>query len=87
MNDGSIPTSRVITGGLWVATVLLGVSAWVVGLVVTHDVGSLLGQTACWVGIAAGVSHVRCIAMKSTRYIQASISAAIDERSGPRSMR
>lgn len=80
MYDGAIPTSRVITGALWLLTAAFGISAWVVGLLVAHDVGSLLGQTACWVGVVAGVSHVKCIAMKTTRYIQASINAADDER-------
>lgn len=74
MYDGSIPTSRLITLSLWMATTGLVVAAWVTAFFVHDDTAHLIGYTACCLSAAAAVSHVRCIVMKATRYATATIN-------------
>lgn len=78
MNDGSIPTSRLITFGLWCATALVGAAGWVVAVVASQHFGLMLGMTACCLSAMAAVAHVRCMIQSATRYLAAGSFATRD---------
>lgn len=78
MNDGSIPTSRLITIALWALTAAVGLAGWIVALAASQHLGLMLGLTACCLSATATVSHVRCTIYRATRYVRASIDAKDD---------
>lgn len=69
MYDSAIPTSRIITVSLWSVTFLILAVAFVIAIAVSPLWGLLIGNVACCLSAVAAVSQIRCIALRSVRFI------------------
>lgn len=83
MHDGAIPTSRVITIGLWSLTATTFAVAVVVTALGGWQAGNLVGHGACCLSAAAAVSHIRCIALRASRYIRSAITMEAERKRQP----
>lgn len=72
MTDGSVAWSRVITGILWCLAGAVTVATWITWLAGQREWGYILGLTLIPITTVAGVSQVRCYALRVCGLIRVS---------------